>query len=208
MAVPTQTFPLYTCTGRDLSPPNEEWWAACSSFRLKTCPDLLESLPAGSTDSTLCRNGLALAHGIAGTTVSRTVYNTARRCTRVRRSRPYGGGPAFQASISNQARGAVHYSGRLAGASWPQTCSSSWRINILVSENSSVDVSHCISICNNRRIRQHPRSFPTQNMKIHSQCAFLLLSPLSLFPLCSWRRAASRNMILTWAENVFHPGTV
>lgn len=207
MAEPPQTF-LYTCAWEEIclhQMRNDEF---CSSLRLKTCPDLLESLPVGSTDSTLCRNGLALGHSIARTTVSRTIYNRARRCTRVRHSRPYGGGPAFLASISNQVCGAVHYSGRLAGASWPQTCSSSWLINIFVSENSSVDISHCMSICNNGRIRQHPTAFPSQNMKIHSQCAFLLLSPLSLFPFWSWQKAAYRNMILTWADNVFHPGTV
>lgn len=60
---------------------------------------------------------------------------------------------------------------------------------------------------NNRRIRQHPRSFPTQNRKEHSWCTLLLLSLLPLFPLWGWLRAAPGKMTVTLADNVFHPGT-
>lgn len=80
--------------------------------------------------------------------------------------------------------------------------------NVFVSECSSVNISHCMKVCNNGRIRQHPRSFPTQNMKINSWYTFHLLLLLSLFPLWSWLKAASRKMIMTLSDNVFilvHP---
>lgn len=139
-----------------------------------------------------------------------TTYNTTCRRTRSKlRSAIVSpvGGPAFRVSTANRTHGAFNSWRRLAGVPRPQTCSSSCLINVFASECSGVNVSHCMNVRNNRRIRQHPRSFPTQNTKVHSWCTFLLLSILSLFPLWSWLRAASGKMTMTVADNVFHPGT-
>lgn len=184
----------------------------CSPFKWKACPDLQESpvalrqhrLPAPS------RNSRAVSRSIAEISAVRTFYNTTCRCTRSKLQSAIGSpvrGPAFGVSTANQTHGAVNSSRRLAGVSRPQTCSSSCLINVFVSECSGVDVSHCMDVRNNRRIRQHPRSFPTQNMKERSWCTLLLLSLLPLFPLWGWLRAAPGKMTVTLADNVFHPGT-
>lgn len=182
----------------------------CSSFKLKTCPDLLEPSPLGSTDShRFHAEAVWLSRDIAKRFQSSGPSTT--QLADVQRVRATVSNTMevlrFRSLISNPVHGAFNYSSRLAGVSWPQTCSSSLLIKVFVSERSSVNVSHHMNVCNNRRIRQHPRSFPTQNMKIHSWCTFHLLSLLSLFPLWSWLRAASRKMIMTQAGNLFHPGT-
>lgn len=92
----------------------------------------------------------------------------------------------------------------LRGVPCPQTCSSGCLLDVFVSECCSVNVTHCVNPGNNAGSSQHPKSFPAPNVKIHSWGTSHLLLLLSLFPVWSWLRAASRK--ITRADNVFYPG--
>lgn len=121
----------------------------CSSFKLKTCPDLLEPSPLGNTDShRFHAEAVWFSRDIAKRFQSSGPSTT--QLADVQRVRATVSNTMevlrFRSLISNPVHGAFNYSSRLAGVSWPQTCSSSLLIKVFVSERSSVNVSTLVTI--------------------------------------------------------------
>lgn len=95
----------------------------CSSFKLKTCPGLLESSPLGSRDSQHHAEQSGYQCGIAKRL--QPSQPSPAQLADVSYSQQHTGGPAYQVSVSTQVHGVFNYPCRLAGVSWPQTCLSS-----------------------------------------------------------------------------------